>query len=424
MRDAILNAVTSHYLTSDRFNGVRITALERRLAANKEEFIENLEILIREQRISIVYGDYHPNPHIRALDDEPIESQIEKLRTEGGYNGGCTYPLALHLETAVNRDSYQGQPFKLELALGAPQLSFRYFDLSILEAYRNDPRYYYWSDDINGQLSISDEYYQTEAMPERDQVLLDTFGFGYDENMNRAVTSLLWYLSCLSPEHQQAWKAREVTGTYRPHPDYYRTNIIGRFPERLMIFDAFLEELKLINHACAAIGFPSLFRNDFENNKPREFSFLVRPTLRDYLSFVHLLDRMLSDNLNIDFFRGHIALDEEITRNDGRIEIRRKGTIRLLNEWIQANFRPLEEEDNQVIRDAIQILRDVRQERNRPGHAVVEEAFNQQYFQDQRALIKRAYKVVKTIRSILMLHPRARGVEISEYLENGLIWSY
>jgi len=38
------------------------------------------------------------------------------------------------------------------LALGEAQLSYRSFDLSVLEFYRNDPRHRYENDDINGRI--------------------------------------------------------------------------------------------------------------------------------------------------------------------------------------------------------------------------------------------------------------------------------
>jgi hypothetical protein len=336
LRERLLQEVAQFYLQSSRFNGLPIRALESRMQADKPAIIEVLKELIQEQLVAAVYGDYHPNPHIRALDDEPIEDQIQKLTTEK-YASGCLYPLPNHLQSVVDRELYHDRPFTLELALGALQLSFRYFDLSVLENYRNDPRYYYRCDDINGQISITDEYYQSGTMPERDQVLLETFGFGYDEEFNRGVTSLLWYISCLSPEHQRTWKAKELTGTYRPHPDYYRNNIIGDWAERIIIFEAFLDELRLINEACAKIGHQKLFKKDFHDERPREFGFLQRPTEREFYAFVHILDKMLSENINRRFFTD-MQTEEEITRADGRIEVRTKGSIRLLSEWIAQNF--------------------------------------------------------------------------------------
>ncbi len=116
---------------------------------------------------------------------------------------------------------FADRPYTKELALGEGQLAFRAFDLSILEIYRNDSRYYYVSNDVDGLISVTDEQDRSNEMRESDKALLQTFGFCYDENFSRAVAVFLRYLADLSPEHQQIWKSRELLGGYRIHPDYY-----------------------------------------------------------------------------------------------------------------------------------------------------------------------------------------------------------
>ena len=59
---------------------------------------------------------------------------------------------------------YEQEPFKYHLALGEPQLSYRSFDLCVLEFYRNDPRYLYRTSDICGLISVRDEYYESSEM--------------------------------------------------------------------------------------------------------------------------------------------------------------------------------------------------------------------------------------------------------------------
>jgi hypothetical protein len=197
-----------------------------------------------------------------------------------------------------------------------------------LEFYRNDPRYYYWCDDINGRISIVDDHYQDHTMPSKDKVFLDTFGFAYNDQMHRAVTTLVYYISKLSAEHQQVWKSRELKSSeYKPHPDYYRNNIIGDWGERIPICNAFLMELTIINQMCKIMNRPVLFNNEFEDDKrPQNFSFLVRPTHKEYYDFVGLLDKMMSDNINKKFFKNEISYETETQRSDGKIIINQKGT--------------------------------------------------------------------------------------------------
>src|SRR5687768_11681432 len=121
-------------------------------------------------------------------------------------------------------------------------------------------------------LSVRTEHYLSDAMQERDKVLLQAFGFGYDRDVTtRVVVALLRDLSGLSAEHQQIWRAHEVTGDYLPHPDFWGP-VLGHWPERESIFRAFIEEFRQINTMCRLMGHPPLFREDFTSTAvPNEF---------------------------------------------------------------------------------------------------------------------------------------------------------
>lgn len=332
----------------------------------------------------------------------------------------CAYPTITHLANVVDYNSYTGKPYTLELALGEPQISFRAFDLSVLEFYRNDPRYTYTTDDIRGKIHLTSEYYESQSMKESDKILLSTFGFCYDDELNRAVAVFLRYLADLSPEHQQIWKAKETVGNYNLHPDYYSNTILGDWGERISIFSAFIEELQIINKMANAMGRPNLFRNDFSaQDKPVEFSFLVRPTLKDYNEFVLLLDKMISDNINKDFFKGEVQEEYDETRSDGKVIVRYKNTIALLDEWLRSKFQT---DDWRPIQEMIKTFRDIRKQRQQPAHRINDNTFDQQYIHKQRGLILSAYQSIRDIRLIFANHPRCSHIEISKTLFEGRIW--
>lgn len=420
----LLEEVTDFYIQSRDFNGIPVWQIGTR---HKKTDLENLKTifrsLIQQDKISLAFGDRHPNPHIKAFPDEPYEVQLEKLQNTDLLANACVYPSASHLKTVVDVAQYQGKPFTLRLALGEPQLAFESFDLRVLEDYRNDPRYSYTTDDIQGSISVGDEYYESEEMQSSDQVLLQSFGFCYDSQPHRAVAVFLRYLSDLSPEHQQIWNARIAKGDYELHPDYYKASILGSWELGVSIFDAFIEELHIINEMCKLMRRPPLFKQELEKgNKPRELSFLVRPTLRELNTFIHLLDKMLSDNLNKKFFGDDIPLEREETRKkDGKIIVREKGTIQLLEEWLSVKVRVQEREP---LDQMLETFREVRKLRQKPAHAINEDAFNQEYFQQQRALMIRAYGAVRTLRLLFTNHPRVRGYKVPEWLQTGKIWTY
>jgi hypothetical protein len=402
---SLIEQVTRHYLDSRDFNGLPVGELVTRKGMTLPKLRAALRRAIQADRVCIVFGDRHPNAHIKAFDEDPKDEQLAKLKGES-FLGACVYPSRSVLQDAVDRLRYEGRPFSLRLALGAPQLEYDVFDLAVLEAYRNDPRYLFDSNDIGGHLSIRDKYFDTGEIEKRDEVSF-RFGFAYSKkDMHRAVAAFLADLHDLSPEHQQMWNAKRLTGDFFPHPDWWGTSM-GHWPERGSIFDALIAEFEQIAAMCQLIGWPPLFRETFEGKRPRDFGFLIRPTLGAFNSFVHLLDKMLSDNLSRDFFKSqNFALETEEMRKDGKVIVRLKGTLELLEEWVTRRFRA---PDPKPMEECITALREVRQLRQKPAHAVNEDEFDQKYFDEQRKLVLRAYVAVRTLRLMLANHPLARG---------------
>ncbi len=424
-RDEILGEVTSHYLDSRDFNGISAIKLAKSLGVGWKDIRAPLRELIEDDAIGVLYSDIELNTHILRLGFPPKDVQTSKLDTDDVVHT-CVYPRPEHLRKVVDASLYAGEPFKLCLALGEPQLAYRSFDLTVLESYRNDPRYSYRNNDISGSISVVSQCSESASMPQRDHILLQSFGFSYDQAMNRAVATYLRYLSDLSPEHQQIWKAKELTGAYRLHPDYYRNTIVGDWSEKVPIFTAFVSELYIINRMAEAMGRPVLFRQDYGKygeDKPNKFCFLVRPTLEEYSNFVLLLDKMVSDNLDKRFFQNEVPYESETTRSDGKIVVRQKGTLQILDDWVRKSFRP---RDWQPWDESIEALRDVRRQRQKPAHSLDENRFDQRFFKEQRDLIIRAYTAVRTLRLLLANYRAVKiaNIEIPEWLVKGEIWTY
>jgi hypothetical protein len=418
-RDALLAAITDCYLKSSDYNGISASFFLKRHEPSQVR--DAVAELLQDGLLSIVFGDYHPNPHIKALPSESVEEQLQKLRTEK-FDLSCIYPTPKHLRSVVDASVFQGRPFELCLALGEPQLLHKSFDLDVLEIYRNDPRYNYSCDDIHGHISIRSDFFETGRIRESDQVLLESFGFSFDSAINIYVAAFLRYLSCLSPEHQQIWASKQIAEETVLHPDYFRTSIIGHFPERLSLYETVLLEMKTANEISAAMGRSPIFKEDFrENCRPQEFGYLLRPTLKEFNGFVHLLDKMLSENIDRDFFHDDVPFETEEERGDGKTIVRQKGTIQILGDWLAAQFKT---DDPSPITELLQTLRKIRELRQKPAHAIKENEFDQKYIHQQRALMKSVYRAVKILRLILHCHPAARSIEIDSQLEKGLIWSY
>ncbi|EFA7470582.1 AAA family ATPase [Escherichia coli] len=414
----IYEIVEEQYFSSGDFNGLPIYKLDGLFDIKSETFKVLVRKGIEDDILTACFGD---NPHIKAFSKIPKDNILKNFDDSESLDYICLYPHENMLAKSSKLSAYSKSPYEMELARGAGQFDYRTFDLSVLEYYRNDPRYSYFTDFIHGEISITDEYYESDNIPEHDQILLKTFGFAYDDSLNRYVAVFLRYLSDLSPEHQNVWAAKEVKGDIKLHPDYYAASILGAWGTKISIFSAFTEELKIINKMSVLIGKAELFRKDYSDDMPKEFGFLLRPTRSEFNNFMLLLDKMMSDNLNKKFFEDDVELEIEEEREDGKIVVRPKGTIQILESWLDKYFQPT---DPAPVKDMIDTFRKVRQLRQKPAHAIDNNNFNQEYFKQQRDIVIKAYVAIRTLRLILASHPNVKKnpPKISEHLYNGEIW--
>lgn len=418
MIEEVYEEVHNQYFESGDFNGMPIYRLADKFDIESDEFRTAIRNGIDNE---ILTATFHGNTHIRAFSCFKKHQILEWFDTTDYPSHICLYPHTKKLSDSALLERYKESPYKLELAKGAGQLDYRTFDLSVLEYYRNDPRYSYNTDFIHGSISIEDEYFESDSVPESDQVLLKTFGFAYDNEFGRYVAVFVCYLADLSSEHQKVWAAKEIKGDIKLHPDYYASSIEGSWGTRMSIFQAFVEELEVINKMSEIIGKPSLFKYSYYNDRPKEFGFLLRPTASEFNDFVLLLDKMMSDNINKSFFGNDVDLETEEERDDGKILVRQKGTIQILESWVSKYFTPV---DPKPVEDMMATFRNVRQLRQKPAHKVNKNKFDQTIFKKQREIVIKAYDAVRTLRMLLANHPEVRKnpPKISERLFKGEIW--
>jgi hypothetical protein len=406
--NAIVEAVVSNYLTSGDFKGLRWNELNTDLQGSDAEIRGHLKSLIQSRRITFRTDDIDVNPAIKRLPDLGPEREAElagRVRISHLY----LFPTVDEMRLRPRIIDPKVKPFTSLLEQGYAQLDHRCFHLDVLEHYRSDPRYSYEASDIEGRIHVKDE---STTLSDTDQIFMQTFGFAYDDDFNRAVAAYIRYLSDLSEEHQRIWAARQIPqGTFKPHPDYYRMSIVGGWGTHIPILSAFCLELFHINKICERMGRPPLFNRSFKNERPTNFTFLIRPTTREFDQFVHLLDKMLSDNINKDFFRGSIPLEEEIIRSDAKIVVRPIGTIRLLENWLEKSVKT---PDSKPLNEAIAAFKEVRRLRQKPAHAIEDNQFDLSLIKEQRELIIRVYKAVRTLRLLFQNHPTANDYEIPE----------
>lgn len=419
--DELIEAVVEYYLESGDYNGLPARRLVGSQVPDLGTLKALLRLLVEQEALSVNFGDNHPNPHIRALPDAPVEEQLGKVDAALD-EGFVIYPTERTLQPRVDRSRYSGRPFSLRLALGAPQLEVASFDLAVIDHYRRDPRYDLWTNDVQATLSTTDGAFLDPQFPEKHKVLIQSFGFSYSPTLERAVAVFLTDLGGLTPEHQQIWAAYEVHGHYRMHPDFYRAAIMGDWELKASLSDAFVEELRVINAMCTAIGWPELFRNAFEK-PPRDLALLIRPTVSEYEAFVLVLDKLLSDNINVQFFPPTVPREQEEKRPDGKVLVKQRGSLAMLDDWLRRSFRT---PDPEPLDEMLATFREIRRLRQKPAHALHPNAHDPALFEKQRELFNRAYDAIRTLRLILQNHPRARVIAetMDERVREGAIWSH
>lgn len=441
-KNDILKEITEHYLKSRDFNGISIDDLYKKSSLLEDKFKEEITALIKNRKIDLIYEGDIPNPHIKPFPAPAVEKQIEKLNQfqidnhikqsqasaetfgEGEIKisfvqgiGCCVYPAPDYLKNKVDWKKYVSRPFTLRLAMGEWQLRPYFFELGILAIYRNDPRYTYRTDDITGSISYVDE----KLLNPSDQIFIEHFGFGFGDGGIRAVAVLLTDLAKLTPEHQQIWKAKMLGGyyKYRLHPEF-RRSILGNFYEKESIFSAFLKELEVIKEMSEKISRISLINKTFEyDEKPENFGFLILPTLREYELFCHTLDRMMSDNLNKEFFKDKIV-ESDLSEGETMEKINNQ-LIRKLEIWINKTVRF---SDHGPKDEMFKIFREIRGLRSKPAHSHFKNEWNLRFYEDQKKLIKQAYTAIRTLRLILANHRNTKSVEVPDWLFKGEIRTF
>jgi hypothetical protein len=407
-----------HFSRSGDFNGLPLRSLLK-IFSDESAVKSALADCIRRERVSGAFASVCENPHIKRFRDLPVEQQVELLSTEPSA-GICLYPCADIVREYVDVEEYTNRPFTKKLVLGAAQLDWEGFDLGVLERYQNDPRYHFDFYDHSGTLSIRDSDGANARVPERDKVFLQSFGVGYGEDDKRLAVVFLRYLSDLSPEHQQYWNSFRYNGKVKLHSEYYRSSYLGEWPEFTSYIGAILKEMEIINQLTIGIYGGNLFREIFGDEKrPSGFTPFFRPTLKNFNDFVLAMDKLLSENLSQDFFRGKVALETERAREDGKIVVERRGSIVLLDAWLRKAVKWQDEDE--ALAAIVGPFRRVRRQRQAPAHMIQEKEYSEEYDAEQHAIFREVYLGLMHLRRMFARHPDAPEIDLPHYLAEGKI---
>ncbi|MCR8556373.1 hypothetical protein KXD93_01900 [Mucilaginibacter sp. BJC16-A38] len=431
----VIKKVFDFFVASNDFNGISLWNLAESFEKTTSEIIDVLIPLVESDQVSIQSST---NPHIIYSRHYPIDAQVTILDNSRDIKllkqkfGDitvvspdtefpiCLYPSVSYLKNKRDFSELADFPFTKLLAMGIPQLTPMFFDIDVLERYYLDPRYRFEWQDYSGSIHC---YYDENEKPlvrDEDEIFLKTFGLGFTNNRQRLAVVYLRYLKNLTKEHQVYWLSKQ-SNKEDNHVvrEYYENTIAGNWSFTHSIFSAFLEELRLINKLTKKIFNKALFRNDFEEEKkPKEFTFFFSPTLKNYNSFVLLLDKMLSENIDKSFFEGKIDLYNYDIIDANTRERKPKGTITLLEEWLTNSFHF---ENPEGISFIFKPIKTIRRERQDPAHRIDEDKYDVKFTEMQKETIALAYRSLNALRTIFQQHRKAKDIEIPEWLDAGKI---
>lgn len=432
MKAIIENRIFDFFESSQDFNGIPLRNISEEFEIDYKESIDIIKELVTQNKVSIQSST---NPHIIGSRHHSIENQIHlleeaknttvdcqeimgiKFKMENTDYPICLYPSVKSLNDKRNLESFGYAHYSKLLALGSPQLEPVFFDIEVLERYYSDPRFDFKFDDYSGSISCKyDELYNPLTRNE-DDIYIKSFGIGFDKDDNRVAVVLLRYLHNLTAEHQIYWKNKERKDC-QILEEYYQNIVKGQWTFSYSIFSAFIEEQKCLNELSEKIFNIKLFKQSLEEEKrPKEFTFFLTPTLKNYYDFILLLDKMISDNINQNFFKGKVDMFE--LKDDNGVTIKQnKGTLRLLEEWLTSVFNIKGEGS---VSEVIKPFKQIRKERQSPAHKINENFYDTSLIEQQKQTMTDVYNSMRQLRNIFSLHPKAKGYKIPDWLENGKI---
>lgn len=418
----LLNRIVEFYLSSPDFNGIRANVV---LEDMEPETLETLKKLVNRGLVE-VYSSAYDNPYIKRLPALSIPQQLGFLELANGEAHVCLFPSVNAMRRRLPSSKYRTKPFSRFLALGHAQLEPVFFQLGVLGRYQSDPRYIFRFDGLDGHISVKTADYKGRAMPEADKVGLETFGLGTSAKGHRVIVTFPRYLSSMSSRHQQHWDSYRARGEAKMEMNYGLRALWGEWTEGVSIYDALLAEIFHINQICRLIGVPDLFRRDYsretrgENDdsgldEPKGFGLLMVPTKKHFLEFAQVLDKIIAENINQEFFAAqHLGLEEKTTRRNGDVVVTQKGTLRLLEEWLRKYIRIEGENGSTII---VAPLKEVRKLRQSPAHKFVDDEFSIQYQDRKQKLIADVYRSVSNIRRFFQTHPKASSYKFPDHIK-------
>lgn len=398
----IFDLVCDFFKKSNDYNG--IPSYNLNLPYTEEQLVCSIISLIDKDKISILTSEDDENYYIIRFGFKSKMEQIEFLINNGLRVDFCLYPSNNYLSLENINKKDKDYPFKHLLRLGHPQLKMIYFEWDILHKYHSDPRYNFNFYDYQGSI-IS-----TEQIKKEQNIILNSFGVGRDENNNYVVAVFLKDLANQPSNIQIEWEHKLINNQEKCNiTEYYIRNHLHycwNFPNT--IYSSIIQEITNINLLTKEIYQESFFLHEYENERPIDFNMIYIPTKKAYLNYILEFEKIVINNINIKFLKRNNVN----TRNQ---EGEALGSIALLSTFIK-EIKP------EIEQQIIQPLKKLRKLRQTPAHKIEKDIYDQKYFDKQHNITVEVFESLNLLRKVLQLNPKVVNYEIKyKQTENFII---
>ena len=130
---------------------------------------------------------------------------------------------------------------------------------------------------------------------------------------------------------------------------------------------------------------------------------------------------MVSENINKDLFKDKVEFYNLEAIGDGLVERKTKGTLQLFEEWLNSVYSSSNADD---VSGLFKPLKKIRRKRQEPAHRISDDYYNKKFIEKQKNIISEVYSVFYTLRKIFQEHPKAKDVELPEWLDKGEIKNF
>lgn len=452
----LLNYILKFYINSIDFNGCRLHDLYKRFPNIKLLKISIIRLL-QSKEIDLYYCD--TNPYVKNFSlNIPRKKMIELIEAlPETYNFNKYYkeisisditikvaeeqendplfPISLFPSSKVIKKYIKTKPkylnlppFNKMLMEGMPHLHFLYFRIDVLNRFLNDPRYTVHNYDYTGLIYYN---FREDNNLEKDMhdIYLSHFGIAYNKiTKENAITIFPHDLRRLSLKHQCYFYSYllKCQNDYLPESDYYK-NVMGESSDGISIFDAFIQEMVLINQMFKIICGQNLFTKiaTFNNtSRPEYFHSFLAPTNITYCNFCRTLFRLVIDQLNK---KAMLLFAKKL--NIYYKEIENLGTMTLLQEIFNKGFQANNGEETGT--KIINIWKtEIHESRNIQSHSFIEDKYDIKIYTKYRKTLQEAYISIRLIRLVLSEYPIIKksikdgNIVISDDLFYGKIKTY